>query len=184
MKNTNWKLPLIIIAGVIAIILLCVFGIQSSQNKAIALEESVNAAMIDIRTQEKRRFDLVPNLADAVKSYDKYEAETLMAVVNGRSGNTDADMEEVKLAIDAVVEAYPDLKSNDIYKEFMNELSITENSIAEHRKAYTKEVADYNRYVRKFPTRIFLNWTGYEVKKFEELSFENTSVDAPTGLFD
>lgn len=183
MKNTNWKLYLIIAAGIIAVILLCVFGVQSSQNKAIALEESVKASMIDIRTQEKRRFDLIPNLVDAIKSYDAHEAETLMAVVNGRSGNTDADMEEVQLAINAVVEAYPELKSNELYKEFMNELSITENSIAEHRKSYTKEVANYNRYVKKFPTRIFLDWTGYEPKEFEELSFENTSVDAPTGLF-
>ena len=183
MKNTNWKLPLIIGVGVIAVILLCVFGIQSSQNKAIALEESAKAAMTDIRTLEKKRFDLVPNLADAIKSYDKHEAETLMAVVNGRSGNTDADMEEVKLAIDAVVEAYPDLESSDLYGEFMNELSVTENSIVEHRKAYTKEVANYNRYVKKFPTRIFLDWTGYEVKEFEELNFENNSVDAPTVLF-
>ena len=41
MKNTNWKLPLIIGVGVVAVILLCVFGVQSSQNKAISLEESV-----------------------------------------------------------------------------------------------------------------------------------------------
>ena len=184
MKNTNWKLPLIIGAGVIAVILLCVFGVQSSQNKAIKLEESVKAAMTDIKTQEKRRFDLIPNLADAVKSYDEYEAETLMAVVNGRSGNTDADMEEVKLAINTVVEHYPDLKSNDLYKEFMHELSMTENLISEYRNAYTKLVSNYNSYVRKFPTRIFLDWTGYEVKDFEELRYENTSVDAPTGLFD
>lgn len=183
-KNTNWKLYLIIAVGAIAVILLCVFGVQSSQNKAIDLQESVKAAMSDIRVQEKRRFDLVPNLADAIKSYDKHEAETLMAVVNGRSGNTDADMEEVKLAINAVVEDYPKLASSDLYKDFMNELSITENLISEYRQAYNKEIKNYNRYVSKFPTRIFLDWTGYEVQEFEELVYENTSVDAPIGLFD
>lgn len=182
--KTNWKLYLIIAVGIIAFILLCIFGVQSSQNKAIALEETVNASMTDIGIQEKRRFDLVPNLVDAIKNYDEHEAETLMNVVNGRSGNTDADMEEVKLAINAVAEAYPDLKSSELYKNFMNELSITENLIAEHRKTYTKEVANYNRYVKKFPTRIFLNWTGYEVKEFEALNYENNSVDAPTNLFD
>ena len=46
MKKTNWKLPLIIIAGIIAIVLLCVVGVQSSQNKAFALEEQVNTAQI------------------------------------------------------------------------------------------------------------------------------------------
>ena len=45
MKNkSNWKLPLIIGVGVIAVILLCIFGIQSSQNKAFTLEEQVNTA--------------------------------------------------------------------------------------------------------------------------------------------
>ena len=53
----NWKLPAIIIAGVLAVILLCVFGIQGSQNKAFALEEQVNTAQSDIKVQEKRRVD-------------------------------------------------------------------------------------------------------------------------------
>ena len=60
MKNkSNWKLPIIIGAGIIAVILLCVFGVQSSQNKAFALEEQVNTAQSDIKVQEKRRVDLV-----------------------------------------------------------------------------------------------------------------------------
>lgn len=66
-KKTNWKLPLIIGAGVAAVILLCVFGVQSSQNRAFALEEQVNTAQSDITVQEKRRIDLVYNLADCVK---------------------------------------------------------------------------------------------------------------------
>ena len=53
MKNkSNWKLPLIIGVGIITIILLCVFGVQSSQNKAFALEEQVNTAQSDIKVQE------------------------------------------------------------------------------------------------------------------------------------
>lgn len=82
-KKTNWKLPLIIGAGVIAVILLCVFGVQSSQNKAFALEEQVNTAQSDIKVQEKRRVDLVYNLADCVKQYDKHESETLTAIAEG-----------------------------------------------------------------------------------------------------
>lgn len=59
MKNNNWKMPLIILAGVLAISLMCVLGVQSSQNKAIALEEQVSTAQSDIKVQEKRRVDLV-----------------------------------------------------------------------------------------------------------------------------
>lgn len=52
-----------------------IFGVQSLQNKAVALEEQVNTASSDIKVQEKRRVDLVYNLADCVKQYDKHEAE-------------------------------------------------------------------------------------------------------------
>ena len=51
MKNTNWKVPVIIGVGVLAVILMIVFGVQSSQNKAIALEEQVNTASSDIKSK-------------------------------------------------------------------------------------------------------------------------------------
>ena len=60
----NWKLVLIVIAGIVAVIFMCIFGIQGAQNKAFALEEQVNTADSDIKVQEKRRVDLVYNLAD------------------------------------------------------------------------------------------------------------------------
>ena len=177
----KWKLPLIIGAGVIAVILLCVFGVQSSKNKAIALEEQVNTAQSDIKVQEKRRVDLVYNLADCVKQYDKHEADTLTAIAEGR-GST-GDIENVTTAITAVSEAYPELKSNENYKQLMNELAMTENLIAEYRSNYNKQIKEYNRYVRKFPTRMFLDWLGYEVMDYQYLDY-NAPVDAPQNLFD
>ena len=63
----NWKLVLIVAAGIVAVIFMCIFGIQGAQNKAFALEEQVNTADSDIKVQEKRRVDLVYNLADCVK---------------------------------------------------------------------------------------------------------------------
>ena len=176
----KWKLPLIIGAGVIAVILLCVFGVQSSQNKAIALEEQVNTAQSDIKVQEKRRVDLVYNLADCVKQYDKHEADTLTAIVEGR-GST-GDIENVTTAITAVSEAYPELKSNENYKQLMNELAMTENLIAEYRSNYNKQIKEYNRYVRKFPTRMFLDMLGYEVMDYQYLNY-NSPETAPQNLF-
>ena len=180
MKNANWKLPLIVVAGVITVVLLCIFGIQSSQNKAITLEEAVNTAASDINVQEKRRVDLVYNLADAVMQYDEHEAETLKAIVEGRGSV--GDIENVTTAITAVSEAYPELKSNENYKQLMNELSITENLIAEYRSNYNKAIKEYNRYIRKFPTRMFLNMLGYELMEYEYLNYGN-NVDAPQNLF-
>lgn len=176
----KWKLPLIIGVGVIAVILLCVFGVQSSQNKAIVLEEQVNTAQSDIKVQEKRSVDLVYNLADCVKQYDKHEADTLTAIAEGR-GST-GNIENVTTAITAVSEAYPELKSNENYKQLMNELAMTENLIAEYRSNYNKQIKEYNRYVRKFPTRMFLDMLGYEAMDYQYLDY-NAPVDAPQNLF-
>lgn len=176
----NLKLGLIIAFGVIAVILLCVFGVQSSQNKAFALEEQVNTAQSDIKVQEKRRVDLVYNLADCVKQYDKHEAETLTAIVKGRGSA--GDIENVTTAITAVSEAYPELKSNENYKQLMNELAMTENLIAEYRSNYNKQIKEYNRYVKVFPTRIFLNMLGYERQNYSYLDYE-APADAPQSLF-
>lgn len=180
MKNTNWKVALIIMAGIISVIMMCVFFVQGAQNKAFSLEESVNTALSDVKVQEKRRVDLVHNLADCVMQYDKHEADTLKAIVDGR-GST-GDIENVTTAIAAVSEAYPDLKSDGNYKELMNELSMTENLIAEYRSNYNKQIKEYNRYIRKFPTRVFLDILGYKPMNVEYLDY-NAPVDAPQNLF-
>ena len=181
MKNIkNVKLGLIISVGAILLIILCIFGVQSSQNKAFMLEEQVNTAQSDIKVQEKRRVDLVYNLVDCVKQYDKHEAETLQSIVDGR-GST-GNIENVTTAITAVSEAYPELKSNDNYKQLMTELSMTENLIAEYRSNYNKQIKEYNRYVRQFPNRLFLSILGYEVQDYSYLDYDAPS-DAPQNLF-
>lgn len=179
LKN-EWKLILISVAGVVAVILMCVFGIQSSQNKAIALEEQVNTAQSDIRVQEKRRVDVVYNLADCVKQYNQHEADTLKEITENRGKS--GDIENVTVSIQAVAEAYPELKSNENYKELMNELSMTENLIAEYRSNYNKQIKEYNRYVRKFPTKQFLEMLGYEVQDYQYLDYD-APEDAPQNLF-
>ena len=176
----NWKVLLIVLAGVFSVTLLFVFSVQGAQNRAFALEEQVNTAESDIKVQEKRRVDLVYNLVDCVMQYDKHEAETLTAIVEGR-GST-GDIGNITTAITAVSEAYPELKSNENYKELMNELSITENMIAEYRENYNKHVKEYNRYVKRFPIRIFLNMVGYEVWTYPYLDY-GAPVDAPQNLF-
>lgn len=174
------KLTVIIIAGVILTIILGIFGVQSSQNKAFALEEQVNTAQSDINVQEKRRVDLIYNLVECVKEYDKYEAETIIEIIEKR--NSSDKIESATTAITAVSEAYPELKSNELYKRLMNELSMTENLIAEYRSNYNKQVKEYNRYIRKFPTRMFLDLLGYETQDYFYLDYDAPS-DAPQNLF-
>lgn len=181
MKKIN-KMSLIIIAIAVAVILLFVFSFQGVQNKAISYEEQISTAQSDIKVQEKRRADLIPNLVDCVKEYDKHEYETLMAAIKARGTNSDAAAEEIKTMISAVAEAYPDLKSNENYKQLMNELATTENLIANYRSNYNNWIKNYNKYVRKFPNKQILNILGYEIIEYSYLDYD-VSNDAPTNLF-
>ena len=176
------KLSLIITAGILAVILVCLFGVNSFKNNAISQEERVNSAMSDIKVYEKRRADLIPNLVDTVKAYDKHEYETLMDVISAR-GSGDENIQEVVTQIKAVAEQYPELKSSDNYRELMNELSMTENYLAEYRSNYNQQVRNYQRYIRSFPANIFLSLTGYDPISVEYLDYVASS-DAPTNLFD
>lgn len=177
----NYKVILIIAAIVVAFIGLGVFIAQNSQNKAISFEEQVDSAKSDINIQEKRRQDLLYNLADCVKEYDKHESETLKDLAKART--TEDNTKNATTVLKAVSEAYPELKSDENYKEFMNELSTTENLIAQYRENYNQAIKEYNRYVKKFPARLFLDLTGYEKQNYTYLKY-NASEDAPTNLFD
>lgn len=179
----SWKLPLIIIAAVLAVILLFVFAFQGVQNHAISLEEQITTAQSEIKIQEKRRADLIPNLVDCVKAYDEHEYNTLMAVIEARGSSSDEVVGDIMANINVVAEQYPELKSNENYKQLMTELATTENLIAQTRTNYNTWVSQYNTYTRKFPNAGILSLLGYERQTFEKLNYD-VSSDAPTNLFD
>lgn len=181
--NNNLKIYGIWGAVIIGVVFLFVCMVQSYQNSAITMEEQVNESKSAIETAQKRRFDLIRNLADCVKEYDKHEAEIMIGVAQARSnGDMNADG-DVMVQIKAVQEKYPELKSNENYKQLMTELAITENSIEKIRNNYNHQVKEYNRNIRKFPNRIFLDWVSYEVQEYSYLEFKNSSEDAPQNLF-
>lgn len=182
------KKTLIIIGIVISLIIVFLFGFNYIPNGAIQMEETVTTAQSEMKIQEKRRMDLLPNLVDCVKQYDKHEYETLLAIVNGRNDNstnkTDDDVTtEIKNKISIVAEAYPQLQSQENYKNLMTELAVTENKIATARTHYNSCVARYSNYCRKFPNKQILSLSGYEKQDFQKLNFD-VSEDAPTNLFE
>ena len=66
----------------------------------------------------------------------------------------------------------------------MNDVSITENTLAQHKKAYNEAVRDYRYHCRKFPTSFFLSLTGYEVKKYDMYEADASTKDTkPMELF-
>lgn len=173
-----------IIIGIVVAVLLMIVGIfATTNNRAISLEEQILSADSDIQVQEKRRTDLIYNLVDCVKEYDKHEAETLLAVVDARKDGGDVDIEEVTTQISVVAEAYPELKSSDNYKELMNELAITENKIAEYRNSYNNQIRAYNKYVRKFPHKQILGMMGYEIIEYKYLEYSDSDRQSVTNLF-
>lgn len=178
----SWKLAFIIAAITISVIFAFVFGIQEVKNTAISYEEQINTAQADIKVQEKRRSDLIPNLVDCVKAYDEHEYKVLIDIITSRGVSSDAGVNEIQTMISAVAEAYPELKSSENYRELMNELAVTENLIANYRSNYNAFIKKYNQYVRKFPNKQILGLLGYERAEYLYLTY-NASEDAPSNLF-
>ena len=177
------KIIWIIIGIVAAVILLIISIFATTNNRAISLEEQILSADSDIQVQEKRRTDLIYNLVDCVKEYDKHEAETLLAVVEARKTDGSVGIDEVTTQLSVVAEAYPELKSSENYRELMNELSITENKISEYRSAYNNQIRAYNKYVRKFPHKQILGIMGYEVIEYKYLEYSQDDRQSVTNLF-
>ena len=171
------------VLAVIAVIVIGIFIVQGSQNKAISYEEQISTAQSNIKIQEKRRTDLIPNLVDCVKAYDKHEYDTLMNIIKARGTNSDNSVQEIKTQIQAIAEAYPKLQSSSNYQELMNELAVTENKIANVRNNYNSWVTRYNAFVRQFPSSQILSMLGYEIQDYAKITFD-VSSDAPTNLFE
>jgi LemA protein len=182
MKKKSWKKALITVAIIVAVVILAIVVVQSSRNRAIGLEEQIATAKSNIDVMQKRRADLIPNLIECVKAYDKHEYETLLAIIQARDTFSDHTTQELKTMIAAVAEAYPQLQSSENYRELMAELITTENQLANYRSNYNSQVRAYNRIIRQFPHNIFLNICGYYPVKYDYLDFES-SPDAPTVQF-
>lgn len=144
-------------------------------NKLQGLDEDVKAAWSEVENQYKRRSDLIPNLVNTVKGFAKQEKDTLTAVVEARAKATSTNLDVSKLSdpqavqqfqqaqsglssalsrLMVVVERYPDLKSNQNFRDLQAQLEGTENRIAVARKRYIENVAAYNKGVRFFPTNL------------------------------
>ena len=179
----NFKIIAIIVGIFVAIALFFTVIFVTTNNRAISLEEQINGASSEIEVQEKRRVDLIYNLVDTVKAYAEHESSTLAAVVEARNDAANGNVEEAQVAIEAVAEAYPELKANENYNQLMSELALTEYIIAQSRNNYNTQVKEYNKFVRSFPASMILNMMGYEKVDFSYTEYE-APEDAPQNLFD
>ncbi len=149
-------------------------------NRIQTLDEQASAAQSQIEVQLQRRADLIPNLVNTVKGYAQHEEEVFIEVAKARSGLVDAiktgDPEQMANANQALtsqlgrlmvsVEAYPQLKADQSFRQLQDELTGTENRIAVSRQDYNQAVNAYNAYIRQFPAVITAKVTGAKQRKY------------------
>jgi LemA protein len=181
----------LIFLGIIAAIVFWAVGIY---NGLVNKRNRVRNAFAQIDVQLTRRYDLIPNLIEAVKGYMKHERETLEAVIQARNSavsNLDAakadpaNAEAMKKLgasegalgsalgrLFALSEAYPDLKANQNMMQFQEELSSTENKVAFSRQAFNDAVLVFNNAVENFPNNLIAGFFSFKLASFLEIESE------------
>lgn len=173
-------------------------------NTLVEKQQNVDQSWAQVENQYQRRADLIPNLVNTVKGYAQHESSTLETVTNARAGltkayeaaqNTEATAENIEqyqqaqsqlkgaldIYVNAVKEAYPDLKANTNFMALQTQLEGTENRISTERMRYTEAVKDYNTAIKKFPTTIYAGWFGFKEKP--QFKAEAGAQKAPTVEF-
>lgn len=181
---------ILVIAGLIGLLLGWLVGVYNGLVKA---NVRVDEAWSDITVQLKRRYDLIPNLIEAVKGYAKHEKSTFKEITEARtnaiSATSGGDIKEVAAAenmftsalksLFAVAEAYPDLKANTNFLDLQAQLTDTENKIQASRRFYNGAVRDLNIKIKVFPSNIFARRLGFTEREFFEVDNQEEIEQAP-----
>jgi len=166
---------LLIVIVVLVVIGLLLFGPYIGvRNTLVTKNEAVKAAWSQVDIVLQRRADLIPNLVNTVKGYAQQEQTVFGEIANARAALLSARDPQDKIAANqrldgalgrllAVVENYPNLKSNENFLRLQDELAGTENRIAVERKRYNDTLQDYNTYIQQFPHNIYAGWAGFKV---------------------
>jgi LemA protein len=180
-----------IVIVVVVIVLLIIIG-AAMYNGLVRLNQQAQEAWSDITVQLKRRYDLIPNLVNAVKGYAAHEKTVFEDVTAARSNALNAQgvaetakaenqFQQTMKSLFAVAEAYPDLKASQNFQELQAELTDTEDKIQASRRFYNGVVRDFNTKRKTFPTSIFANMLGFKQDKeyFELDEAQTAAVQSP-----
>lgn len=161
-----------------AIILLLLF-LGGSYNGLVSSQEGTKKAFADVQAQYQRRLDLIDNVVSTAKGSANFEKETLTSITAARSawakaqgaGSLNDQIKETEQAAPLMgsalsrllvtVEAYPQLKSTEAFRDVITELEGTENRIAVARRDFNGAVQGYNVKVRTFPTNMVAGVFGF-----------------------
>jgi LemA protein len=167
------KAALIVIVVLVLIALVAFGQYVGVRNTLVAKNEAVKTAWSQVDIVLQRRADLIPNLVETVKGIAGQEQKVFGDIAAARSRLLSANGPADKIAANgqldgaigrllAVVENYPQLKSNENFLRLQDELAGTENRIAVERKRYNDTLQDYNTYVQTFPNNLYAGWAGFK----------------------
>lgn len=149
-------------------------------NRLVRLRYGVRNSWSDIDVHLKKRYELLPNLIEAVKGYAAHENDTFTKVAQLRSAamRAQAPLEKAKAdnmltetlkSLFAVAEAYPELKADAHYKEIMDNMKDIDDNIEHARRFYNATVRDYNVATEIFPTNIVASAFSFRQEQFFSL---------------
>jgi len=161
----KWLIP-------VGIIVLLGAMLISGYNNLVKTSEGVNASWSQVQNQLQRRADLIPNLVETVKGYASQEKAVFTEVAEARAklagATTVADAGKADQALTgalgkllAIVESYPQLKSDANFRALQDELAGTENRIATARMDYNNSVQTFNTKTKTFPTSLYAGIFGF-----------------------
>ena len=155
-----------------------------SYNRFVGQEEGIKAQWAQVENQLQRRNDLIPNLVETTKGFAQHEEAVYKDIADARSKLLAAKSPDETIAaanqqtsalgrLLAVVENYPQLKSNEQFNRLMDELAGTENRLAVERMRYNEAVQAYNTSRGQFPSNLTAKMFG-----FKEYPFFQAPADA------
>jgi LemA protein len=170
-------LALWIAVGVVAAVF--VYGIYAF-NRLVRIRNRVDNAWSQIDVQLRRRYDLIPNLVEAVKGYAAHEREVFEEVTRARSLGMEAGtVQDQALAENqitrglrqllAVAENYPQLRASENFLGLQEELTATESKIAYARQFYNDQVMDLNTRIQSFPSSVVAGLFRFQARSFFEI---------------
>lgn len=144
-----------------------------SYNRFVTQEEAVKAQWAQVENQLQRRNDLIPNLVETTKGFAQHEESVYKDIADARSRLLAAKTPDESIAaanqqtsalgrLLAVVENYPQLKSNEQFNRLMDELAGTENRLSVERMRYNEKVQAYNTSRRQFPANLTAKMFGFK----------------------
>jgi LemA protein len=166
---------------VLAVVALIAIFAVSLYNSLVRLRVRVDQAWSDIDTQLKRRWDLIPNLVEAVKGYAAHErgvlervtearSRAMAATTPGQAAQAEGMLTQALRGLYAVAESYPDLKANQNFMALQQTLGETENLISGARQSYNLTVRDLNTRVETFPSNIIAGMFNFRPREFFEIT--------------